>query len=109
MFITFTAFVLILFLAPPIRLFTGWVPKVTPDKRPTIMAGALAVVFGVILVNGSLADYFGLITVGPGVYLSVAAVLPLWTAILLLNWRFRWFERFLGLASAPRDRQSPSP
>lgn len=109
MFITFTAFVLILFLAPPIRLFTGWVPKVTPDKRPAIMAGVLAVVFGVVLVNSTLGDYFGLITVGPGAYLSVAAVLPLWTAILLLNWRFRWFERFLGLASAPRDRQSPSP
>ncbi|MCB1488639.1 MAG: HAD-IC family P-type ATPase [Bauldia sp.] len=98
MFVTFTAFVLILFLAPPIRLFTGWVTEVSADKRPTIMAAALAIVFLVVLFTETLAEYFGLIAVGRGVYLSVVAVLPAWAALLLLNWRFRWFERFLGLA-----------
>ncbi len=107
MFATFTAFVLILFLAPPIRLFTGWVPSVTPDKRPTIMAIALAIVFVAVLATETLADYFGLISVGPGVYISVAAVLPVWAALLLLNWRYRWFERFLGLAPAKDGASRP--
>lgn len=109
MFATFTAFVLILFLAPPIRLFTGWVPEVTPDKRPAIMAAALAIVFLIVLFTDTLADYFGLIGVGPGAYFSIAAVLPVWAALLLLNWRYRWFERFLGLTPVARKNRDLAP
>lgn len=97
MFVTFTAFLLILFLEPPARLFTGWTREVSPDKRPTLLAAALAAVFLFVLLKPEAAEYFGLISVGPAIYLTVAAVLPVWAAALLLNWRHRWFERFLGL------------
>jgi len=109
MFVTFTAFVLILFLKPPLRLFTGWVPGVSRDKRPTLMALALAAVFLFVLLMPETADYFGLISVGPGVYLTVLGVLPFWTAILLLNWRYRWFERFLGLPPDGAFGRAPAP
>ena len=109
MFVTFTAFVLILFLKPPVRLFTGWVPGVSQDKRPTLMAAALAAVFLFVLLKPEAAEYFGLISVGPGVYLTVLGVLPFWTAILILNWRYGWFERFLGLSPAEAPRLAPAP
>ena len=108
MFVTFTAFVLILFLKPPTRLFTGWAPEVSRDKRPTLMAAALAAVFLFVLLKPEAAEYFGLISVGPGVYLTVLGVLPFWTAILILNWRYRWFERFLGLSPAEAPRLAPA-
>ena len=96
-FVTFTAVLLILFLHPPGRLFTGWVPGVSSDKRPLILAGALALTVVGILALPFGHEYFGLIRVGPGIYLSVALLLPVWAGLLLLNWRHRWFERFLGL------------
>jgi len=97
MFVTFTAFLLILFVVPPARFLTGWTKEVSADKRPTWLAAGLGLVFLAILLKPEAAEYFGLISVGPGIYLTVAAVLPLWTMALLLNWRHRWLERFLGL------------
>lgn len=46
-FVSFAAFGLILFLEPPFRLFSAWSP-VSPDKRPALLALALAVIYCVL-------------------------------------------------------------
>jgi cation-transporting ATPase E len=96
-FITFTAFVLILFLAPPARFFTGWKRAVSADKRPLWLTIALTIVFVFVITLPETADYFGLIAVGPGIYISLAVCLIVWTIAVRSAWRHHWLERFLGL------------
>lgn len=64
-FLTITAFVLILFLEPPARPFAGWT-EVGRDRRPALMALGLFVVLLAILVTPPLAHYFALYPVGFG-------------------------------------------
>jgi cation-transporting ATPase E len=95
-FVSFAAFGLILFLEPPSRLFTGWAP-VSPDKRPVLLALALAIIYVVVLVTPITADYFGLVT--PGVrgpeWKVMLVTLPLWFLTLRTIWRARLFDRLL--------------
>lgn len=99
LFTSVTAFVLILFLEPPARMFTGWA-GVSADKRPAALVAALIAVFGVILATPVLSNYFGLIT-DPLIFVCVAAVLPVWFLTLRTIWRHDLLRRALGLA-APR-------
>jgi len=95
-FVSFAAFGLILFLEPPFRLFTGWAP-VSPDKRPALLALALAIIYVVVLVIPITANYFGLVTPGPqGPELKVMLItVPLWFLSLRTIWRAKLFDRLL--------------
>ena len=95
-FVSLAAFGLILFLEPPSRFFTGWAP-VSPDKRPALLALALAIIYVVVLVTPITANYFGLVTPGlQGPELKVMLVtVPLWFLILRLIWRAKLFDRLL--------------
>jgi cation-transporting P-type ATPase E len=95
-FVSLAAFGLILFLEPPFRFFTGWVP-VSPDKRPALLALALAIIYVVVLVTPITANYFGLVTPGPqGPELKVMLItLPLWFLSLRTIWRAKLFDRLL--------------
>jgi cation-transporting ATPase E len=97
-FVAFASFGLILFLEPPFRLFTGWAPT-RPDKRPALLALALAIIYVVVLVTPITANYFGLVTPGiQGPELKVMLVtLPLWFLILRLIWRGKLFDRLLAV------------
>jgi len=46
-FVSFAAFGLILFLEPPLRFFTSWTSQ-SPDKRPALLALALAVIYVIV-------------------------------------------------------------
>lgn len=97
-FVSLAAFGLILFIEPPFRFFTGWVPTPSPDRRPLWLAIGLAVTYGVILHVETTASYFGLLTPHGPEWKMYAVALPTWFFLLRTIWRRRWFEKFLGLA-----------
>jgi cation-transporting ATPase E len=93
-FVSFAAFGLILFLEPPSRFFTGWAPM-SPDKRPALLALALAVIYVVVLFTPVTANYFGLVTPGGPEGKIMLVTLPLWFLILRAIWRLKLFDRLL--------------
>ena len=95
-FVSLTAFLLILFLEPPFGVFTGWTTK-SPDRRPALLALGLFVVFMVVILTPALANYFGLLRAG-GLERDVMLVaVPLWFLALRTAWRTKLFERFLSV------------
>ena len=68
---------LILFLAPPSRLFAAWT-RPTGDKRPAILVAALLAVLVGALFTPAVSDYFGLTGAVPPVYNTVLPVLAIW-------------------------------
>ncbi len=100
-FVSFAAFGLILFLEPPFRFFTGWAP-VSPDKRPALLALALAIIYVVVLVTPITANYFGLVTPGvrgPEIRVMLVTV-PLWFLSLRTIWRAKLFDRLLTVGDS---------
>lgn len=96
MFTAVAAFLLIVFLEPPFRFFTGWSP-VRADKRPAILAAALMVVFVVILLVPQTANYFELVQPGGFVGPLVAGTTVVWFFAMRATWRFNLMRRALGL------------
>ncbi|MFI5938005.1 HAD-IC family P-type ATPase [Actinoplanes sp. NPDC051494] len=95
-FFCLASFVLILFLAPPVRLFAAWTPPTT-DRRPTVLVAVLLVAFAAVLFVPALSTYFGLTGPGPAVFNAVLPALALWFAALSAAFRFRLLDRVLGL------------
>ena len=95
-FTSYSAFLLIVFVKPPIRFFEGGA-KLSPDKRPTVLAFGLLAVFVVILSVRSFRNYFGLIFLGWRPLLLIGAVTMVWGLLLLGIWRANWLEHFLVL------------
>jgi cation-transporting ATPase E len=95
-FVSLTAFVLILFLEPPLGMFTGWTTK-SPDRRPALLALGLFVVFLVVILTASLANYFGLLRAGGLERDAMLVTVPLWFLALRTTWRAKLFERFLSM------------
>ncbi len=94
-FSAYSAFVLILFVEPPIQFFTGWRQTVGDDRRPAFLAAALSVVFFSIVQTGPIAAYFALVPLGAGMLLQVAAGIVVWTFALREIWRRKLFDRFI--------------
>jgi cation-transporting ATPase E len=95
-FVSLASILLILFLKPPTRLFAAWTEP-EADKRPTVLVGALLVGLVVTLVVPTLRDYFGLTRPVPIVYRTALPMLLLWFVALAGAYRFRLFDRLLGL------------
>jgi cation-transporting ATPase E len=95
-FVSVTAFALILLLEPPARLFTAWVP-VTDDRRPVLLAAGLFVAFALVLAFPVTQAYFGLTAPDPPVIWVAAPAVVLWFGTLSLVLRFQVLERTLGL------------
>ena len=96
-FIWVTAFLLILFLEPPIRFFTGWTHQ-SLDKRPALVALGLLLPF--VVVTPDLAHYFGLFPIGPGVAFHLGMAIPVWALTLRTIWRPHLVDSFLSLDNA---------
>ncbi|MFC4066241.1 HAD-IC family P-type ATPase [Actinoplanes subglobosus] len=93
-FTSFAAFLLILMLKPPARIFASWTP-VCRDKRPAILVVVLvAALFG-ILATPVLAAYFGLLA-DVAAFAVAAMALPLWFLTLSVIWRHDLLARMLG-------------
>ena len=98
-FVSHTAFLLLLFLEPPIRFFTGWRKQVSDDKRPGLLAVVLLVIFQVIYLVPTIGAYFGLLEKPWPIYGRILALVVVWLFIIRSIWRHHLFERFLGLSS----------
>ncbi|WIM98460.1 HAD-IC family P-type ATPase [Actinoplanes oblitus] len=100
-FFCFASFILILFLAPPNRLFAAWTAP-TDDRRPAILVGGLILAFLAVLNVPVLWTYFGLI----GPTRIVATIVPLalliWFLALTAAFRFKLLDRALGVHNLRR-------
>lgn len=95
-FVSVTAFILVLLLEPPIRLFTAWRPVVS-DRRPTYLALGLLAAFVVVLVIPATSSYFGLTGPARPVVLVVVPAVVVWFLVLSAALRWRLLDRALGL------------
>ncbi|MGY1717782.1 HAD-IC family P-type ATPase [Blastococcus sp. SYSU DS0552] len=95
-FVSFAAFLLILFLKPPNRWFAAWT-RPDGDKRPAILVAGLAAVFTGGLFVPAVSVYFGLTGAADPVFFTVLPALVLWFLVLSAAYRFRVLERALGL------------
>ena len=99
-FVSYAAFLLILFLKPPNRLFASWT-RPDGDRRPAVLVAVLVVAFtGGVFVE-PFTDYFGLTHAADPVFRTVLPALVLWFALLTAAYRFRLLERALGLQQLP--------
>ncbi|MEZ4584666.1 MAG: HAD-IC family P-type ATPase, partial [Caldilineaceae bacterium] len=101
-FISHTAFLLILFLEPPFRFFTGWRTHVSKDKRPALLALALVLLFQIFYFVPTIGGYFGLLEKPPTVYLRILVLVVVWMFAMRTIWRHHLFDRFLGLDFQPK-------
>jgi cation-transporting ATPase E len=99
-FVSYAAFLLILFLKPPHRLFASWT-RPDGDRRPAVLAAALVVAFSALLFVPWFTGYFGLTDAADPVFRTVLPALAIWFVVLSAAYRFRVLERLLGLASPP--------
>ncbi len=95
-FITVTGFLLILFIAPPLRFFTDWA-ELTTDRRPVLLALALLAILGAIIVIPQLGHYFALFPIRWGGVVAIGVAVLIWVLALRIVWRSRLFERFLSV------------
>jgi cation-transporting ATPase E len=98
-FVSYAAFLLILFLRPPNRFFASWT-RPDGDRRPALLVAGLVVAFTGLLFVPVLTDYFGLTDAAEPVFATVLPALVLWFAALTAVYRFRLLERALGLPPA---------
>lgn len=94
-FISYTAFLLIIFLEPPHRFFAGWT-EISRDWRPTWLAVGLALVFTMVVSVPGLGAYFGLFRPGPPLVLGIGMALPVWFFTVRAIWRSRLFDRIFS-------------
>jgi cation-transporting P-type ATPase E len=95
-FVSYAAFLLILFLKPPYRLFASWT-RPDGDRRPALLVAALVVVFSGLLFVPWFTDYFGLTEAADPVFDTVLPGLVLWFLLLSAAYRLRLLDRALGL------------
>jgi cation-transporting ATPase E len=96
-FVSYAAFLLILFLKPPSRMFSSWT-RPDGDERPTLLVAGLVAAFSGGLFASPFTDYFGLTHAADPVFRTVLPALVLWFAVLSAAYRFRLLDRVLGLA-----------
>lgn len=92
----FGGLLLVVFVEPPVRFFTGG-DELSGDWKPTILAALLALVYVAILLVPGLRRFFDLAPLGLRDAAIIGAALLLWAFLLRLVWRARLFERFLRL------------
>ncbi|RBY94800.1 haloacid dehalogenase [Blastococcus sp. TBT05-19] len=96
-FVSYAAFLLILFLKPPNRFFASWTDP-DGDRRPAVLVAVLVVAFSGLLFVPWFTTYFGLTDAADPVFRTVLPALLVWFALLTAAYRFRVLDRALGLA-----------
>ncbi len=100
-FVSYAAFLLILFLRPPSRVFASWT-RPDGDRRPALLVVGLVVAFSAGLFVPAFTECFGLTDAARPVFQTVLPALLLWFAVLSAAYRFRVLERLLGLPAVQR-------
>jgi cation-transporting ATPase E len=95
-FLVFAGLVLVVFVEPPVAWLAVIEPR-SPDRRPTMLAGALAALYLVLLAVPAGRAVFALHPLGAAELAVVIAAVAVWAAALHTVWRHRVVERFLGI------------
>jgi cation-transporting ATPase E len=95
-FLVFAGLVLVVFVEPPTDALAVIEPRST-DRRPTILAILLAVAYLIVLAIPAGRELFALQPLGVEELAIVAGAVAAWTVLLMLAWRHRVVERFLGI------------
>ena len=95
-FISYVAFVLILFLEPPFAWFAVW-NKQSDDKRPLWLTIGLCFIFTLIIFNQDASSYFGILTMRWQPMMAIVVAVISWTFILRHMWQTNWFEKVLRM------------
>ncbi|GAA1611454.1 HAD-IC family P-type ATPase [Actinoplanes couchii] len=99
-FFCYASFLLIGFLLPYSKMFSAWTRPIR-DRRPVRLVMCLMGLFSLVLCVPALWEYFGLMGPSKPVFLVVLPALILWYLTLTVVFRYRLFDRLLGL-EAPR-------
>jgi cation-transporting ATPase E len=97
-FLVFCGLLLILFVKPPTRFWTGGAP-LSGDWRYALMALAMLGAYILLLAIPGLGSIFDLNLLLPIDYLILALVALVWALLVRTAWRKRWLERFLQTES----------
>jgi cation-transporting P-type ATPase E len=97
-FAVFGSLLLVLFVVPPSRIWTGGA-SLNGDWRPVLLVGGLLLAYVVILALAPLRTLFELTPLGLLHYLILGGAAVLWAVVLWGMWRVRLIERFLELES----------
>ena len=101
-FVCLASFILILFLAPPTRLFAAWTPPVADRSRPCSSRCSSPPSQRSSSCRRS-TGYFGLTAGNSFVVRIVGVAVVLWFAALSAAYRFRLLDRVLGLEQIRGD------
>ena len=101
-FVSYAAFLLILFLKPPSRLFASWTEP-DGDRRPAVLVAVLVVALTAGLYVPWFTTYFGLADASQPMFTLVLPALVLWFAVLSAVFRYRLLERALGVLRPAQD------
>jgi cation-transporting ATPase E len=96
-FLVYCGLFLIVFVEPPNRWFAVVEPP-TRDRRPTIMAIVLAILFGLVLLVPAGRAFFALSPISVPVALVILASLAAWLLVLRVFWRRRIIVRFITVS-----------
>lgn len=99
-FVSYAAFLLILFLKPPHRFLASWT-RPDGDRRPAVLVLVLVAAFTGGLFVDAFTDYFGLTQAADPVFRTVLPALLLWFVLLSAAYRLRLLDRLLGLDDLP--------
>jgi len=95
-FTLFSGLLLVVMVEPPHPFFVGG-DELSPDIRPTILAGAMLVVYFLIVLITPFRRFFELFPLPWYAYAANAGVTLVWFFVLRTAWRRRWLQRFLGV------------
>ncbi len=95
-FLVLAGLVLVVFVEPYWQALAVIEPR-SPDRRPTILAVLLAVIYLVLLALPAGRAVFALQPLGAPELAIVLGALVVWTILLMGSWKYRIVERFLGI------------
>jgi cation-transporting ATPase E len=96
-FLVGAGLLLIIFVEPPTRRWAVIEP-ISPDRRPTWLAGILAVAFVIVLLVPPFRAFFNLSPIGLREAAVILVALAAWAVLVWVSWRWRFVDRFLGIA-----------
>lgn len=99
-FLVLTGLILVVFVAPPTTWWVGG-SELSGDRRPTVMALGLTLVFGMLLQVPLFRSLFGLAPLGVRHLAVVVGASVAWLFLLRAVWRVQLGERLLRVERKP--------
>lgn len=96
----FGGLLLLLFLNPPTRFWVGGT-RLSRDWRFTLLAGAVLLLYLVVLAVPGLNTFFELYPLEPAKYWLIALLAMVWALVVRFVWRRALLDRFFGTKISP--------